>query len=77
MAKLNKKNVQSDIESNINAAFDFIDQYLPKMYAKRVLEILPDLNTNYIRVVKHNRTGPARIVAALKKVAQEEKELFE
>lgn len=76
MPKLNKKRRQKDIESNIKKMFtDYIDDFLPRNYTKEVLEILPEATADQIRMVKMRRTGNIKIIHALKKVAQENKEL--
>lgn len=76
MAKLNKNQATANIESNINKAFILIDAFLPKRYTDRVQLIVPDVSKTYIRNVKSTRQGPAKIIAALKKVAEEEKAIF-
>lgn len=76
MAKLNKNQAHANIESNINKAFILIDAFLPKRYTDRVQRIVPDVSKTYIRNVKSTRQGPAKIIAALKKVAEEEKAIF-
>ncbi|HRZ96015.1 MAG TPA: hypothetical protein P5084_00550 [Paludibacter sp.] len=76
MAKLNKNQASANIESNINEAFILIDGYLPKRYTERVQELVGNVSKTYIRNVKSTRQGPAKIIAALKKVAEEEKAIF-
>ena len=76
MAKLNKNQAHANIESNINKAFILIDAFLPKRYTDRVQRIVPDVSKTYIRNVKSTRQGPANIIAALKKVADEEKKIL-
>lgn len=76
MANLNKNKMHSNIESNINDAFIIIDGFLPKRYTDRVQEILPGISKTYIRNVRSTKQGPAKIIAALKKVADEERAIF-
>ena len=76
MAKLNKNQAPDNIESNISKAFILIDAFLPKRYTDRVQLLIPDVSKTYIRNVKSTRQGPAKIINALKKVAEEEKAIF-
>lgn len=76
MAKLEKNDALPSIDSNISEAFIVIDGYLPKRYTDRVRKIAPEYTKGYIRVVKHERRGPAKLIAALRTVAEEEKQLL-
>lgn len=76
MANLEKNEALPSIDSNIKEAFVIIDGYLPKFYTEAVREIVPEYTSAYIRVVKHDRKGPAKLIAALKAVAEKEKEFL-
>lgn len=76
MPKLKKKPTQKNIESNIEKMFlESIDDFLPRNYTKEVLAILPNVNVDQIRMVKMRRAGNIKIINALKKVAEENREL--
>lgn len=73
MTKLVKKTPAINIDSNIKKAFKVIDDYLPKHYTDLVKEICPEANANTIRIVRKRKSGDIKIIAALKKVAQQTK----
>ena len=76
MANLTKKETLKDIDSNITEAFAVIDNYLPARYTNRVIQLVPGVTPNFVRHVRCKRKGPTKIVAALKKIALEEKEII-
>lgn len=64
------------IDSNIAESFKIIDEYLPKRYVSKVLEIFPDTTAMIIRQVKSRKSGNLKIIAALLKVAEESKSIL-
>lgn len=67
----------SAIDINTKEAFVIIDEFLPKHYTKRVIELLPTHSSDYIRHVRCVKKGVPEVVAALKKVALENKRILE
>lgn len=73
MSKLENIKVPDGIHLDIEAAFDFMDKYLPKKYAREVHNILPEgqkKSLDYIRRVKIYRIKSPVIMIALYRVAQ-------
>ncbi len=89
MAKLKQNSISADIHSNIqklnavpvpdnifydyDKTFNFIQDNLPRQYAREVVNLLPEahkVDLNYIRQVKKFRIKNAAIVTALYRVAQ-------
>lgn len=84
MSKITNKKAASNIEVNTSAidantkeAFVIIDEYLPKHYTKKVMELVPTHTADYIRHVRCVKCGVTEVVMALKKVALDNKELIE
>lgn len=73
MTNLKKKTSKPNIDVNIERSFEIIDQYLPKKYTDLVLELLPGTPADTVRSVKCRRSGDVRIIAALRKVAEQTK----
>lgn len=71
-----KSNKVKKIDSNIAESFEIIDDYLPKRYVSKVLELVPDATESIIRQVKSRKSGDLKIIAALLKVAQESKSIL-
>lgn len=72
-----KSITQNNINSNINRIFDEeIIPFLPKHYVNEVLELCPDATKEQIRTIKHRKSGDMTIINALKKVANQNKNLL-
>lgn len=72
-----KKKQVKKIDSNIKNAFELIDNYLPRHYTGKVLEIIPTATRSNIRTIRMRKDGDPLIIAALKKVAMENKSILE
>lgn len=76
-AKVMKTEIQNNINSNIQKIFDEeIIPFLPKLYVNEVLELCPSATKEQIRVIKHRKSGDINIINALKKVAEQNKNLL-
>ncbi|AZA49544.1 hypothetical protein EG346_15770 [Chryseobacterium carnipullorum] len=71
-----KSNKVKKIDSNIAESFEIIDDYLPKRYVSKVLELVPDATESIIRQVKSRKSGDLKIIAALLKVAEDSKSIL-
>lgn len=72
-----KKKQVKKIDSNIQSAFELIDNYLPRHYTGKVLEIVPAATRSNIRTVRMRKEGDPIIIAALKQVAMDNKTILE
>ena len=89
MTKLKQNSISADIHLNIrklnaipvpdhifydyDKTFNFIQNNLPRLYAREVYNLLPEaskVDLNYIRQVKKSRIKNAAIITALYRVAQ-------
>lgn len=72
-----KTNTQNNINSNIEKIFDeIINPFLPKIYVESVQKLVPTATKEQIWTTKHRKSGNTEIIKALKKVAEENKQLL-